>query len=129
MMALLDTHVFLWWITDDPRLSEQAGNIISNSENRLFYSAASGWETAIKAGLDKLILKEGNLHDFLYEQMEINDIAPLPVQMNHALHVHRLPLLHRDPFDRMIIAQAQVENMTIVTQDRQIARYYVETAW
>jgi PIN domain nuclease of toxin-antitoxin system len=61
--------------------------------------------------------------------LEINDIASLPVQMNHALHVYRLPLLHKDPFDRMIIAQAQVENMTIVTQDPQIARYYVETAW
>jgi PIN domain nuclease of toxin-antitoxin system len=129
MMALLDTNVFLWWITDDPRLSEQARNIISNSENRLFFSAAGGWEIAIKAGLGKLILKEGHLHDFLDEQMEINDIAPLPVQMNHALHVHRLPHLHRDPFDRMIIAQAQVENMTIVTQDQQIARYYVETVW
>jgi PIN domain nuclease of toxin-antitoxin system len=99
------------------------------SGKRSPYSAASGWEIAIKAGLGKLILKEGHLHDFLDEQLEINDIAPLPVQMNHALHVHRLPLLHRDPFDRMIIAQAQVENMTIVTQDRHIARYYVETAW
>jgi PIN domain nuclease of toxin-antitoxin system len=57
MMALLDTHVFVWWITDDPRLSEQARNIISNSEHRLFFSAASGWELAIKAGLGKIILK------------------------------------------------------------------------
>lgn len=128
MIALLDTHVFLWWITDDQRLSEKARSMIGNSENRLFFSAASGWEIAIKAGLGKINL-EADLDVFLGKQLEINDITPLPVQMNHALYVHRLPLLHRDPFDRMIIAQAQVENMPIVTQDRQIAKYYVETVW
>lgn len=129
MMVLVDTHVFLWWITDSPHLSEQARKVISDSDNRLFFSSASGWEIAIKAALGKIALKTDDLYSFLSEQLEINSITPLPVQMNHALHVHKLPLLHRDPFDRMLIAQAQLENLPIVTGDRQIAKYYVETIW
>jgi len=129
MIALVDTHVFLWWITDSPRLSEQARDIVGNSENRLFFSTASGWEIAIKAGLGKIIFKTDNLFNFINEQLEINSFTPLPVQMNHALHVNKLPHLHRDPFDRMLVAQAQLENLPIVTGDRQIAKYYVETIW
>lgn len=129
MITLVDTHVFLWWITDSPRLSEQARDIVGNSENRLFFSTASGWEIAIKAGLGKIIFKTDNLFNFIKEQLEINSFTPLPVQMNHALHVNKLPHLHRDPFDRMLIAQAQLENLPIVTGDRQIAKYYVETIW
>lgn len=129
MITLVDTHVFLWWITDSPRLSEQARDIVGNSENRLFFSTASGWEIAIKAGLGKIIFKTDNLFNFINEQLEINSFTPLPVQMNHALHVNKLPHLHRDPFDRMLIAQAQLENLPIVTGDRQIAKYYVETIW
>lgn len=129
MIALLDTHVFLWWITDSPYLSEHTREIVGNSDNRLFLSSASGWEIAIKAALGKITVKTDDLYSFLSEQLEINSITPLPVQMNHALYVCKLPLLHRDPFDRMLIAQAQLENMPIVTGDRQIAQYYVETIW
>lgn len=128
MRALLDTHTFLWWITDDPRLSPRARRIIENGENHLFLSAASGWEMAIKAKLGRLQLP-GDLERFIIEQLSLNAIESLPIQMAHALHVYRLPDHHRDPFDRLLIAQAQLENLPILTADPQIARYLVKTIW
>jgi len=128
MRALLDTHAFLWWITNDPRLSRKVREIISDGENELFLSVASGWEMAIKAGLGRLQLPP-NLEHFILEQMALNAIESLPVQMSHALHVYKLPAHHRDPFDRMLIAQAQLENLPILTVDPQIARYSVKVIW
>ncbi|MEW6572225.1 MAG: type II toxin-antitoxin system VapC family toxin [Bacillota bacterium] len=128
MRALLDTHTFLWWITDDPQLSARVREFISDGENELFFSAASGWEIAIKARLGKLSLQE-DLESFLFEQLSINGINSFPVQMSHALHVYNLPDYHRDPFDRLIIAQARVENMPVITADPQFARYPVEIIW
>ena len=128
MRALLDTHVFLWWISDDPRLSTHAREIITDGENTLFLSAASGWEIAIKAKLGRLKLPEP-LETFVPEQMALNAIESLSVQMSHALHVHTLPLHHRDPFDRLLIAQAQLDNLPILTADPQIALYAIRTVW
>jgi PIN domain nuclease of toxin-antitoxin system len=128
MRALLDTHTFLWWITDDPRLSQRAREIISRGENKLFFSAASAWEMAIKAALGKLTFP-GNLKSFVIEQLAVNGIDPLPVELAHALHASTLPALHRDPFDRLLIAQAQLENLPILTADPQIGRYDVEVIW
>lgn len=128
MKALLDTHVFLWWITTDPRLSKRAREIISNGRNELFLSAASGWEMAIKTNLGRLQLP-GDLERFIPEQLALNAIESLPVQMSHALHVYNLPNYHRDPFDRLLIAQAQLENLPILTVDPQIARYPVKIIW
>ena len=128
MRALLDTQAFLWWITDDPQLSTRAREIISDGENELFLSVASGWEMAIKARLGKLDLPD-NLESFIPEQMALNAIESLPVQMSHALHVYKLPDHHRDPFDRMLIAQSQLENLPILTVDPQIARYAVKVIW
>lgn len=128
MRALLDTHVFLWWITDDPRLSPRVRKIIRNGKNELFLSAASGWEIAIKARLGRLELP-ATPERFIPEQMAINAIASLPIQMSHTLHVHALPGHHRDPFDRLLIAQAQLENLPIVTADPQIAHYPVKVIW
>jgi len=128
MRALLDTHAFLWWITNDPRLSKKVREIISDGENELFLSVASGWEMAIKAGLGRLQLPP-NLEHFILEQMALNAIESLPVQMSHALHVYKLPAHHRDPFDRMLIAQAQLQNLPILTVDPQIARYSVKVIW
>lgn len=125
MRALLDTHVFLWWIIDNSQLSPLAREIISNGENELFLSAASGWEMAIKAKLGKLQLP-GDIRSFIADQLAINNFAALPVQMNHALHVYTLPDYHRDPFDRLLIAQAQTEDLPILTADPQIARYPVK---
>ncbi|MFZ5595559.1 MAG: type II toxin-antitoxin system VapC family toxin [Bacillota bacterium] len=128
MRALLDTHTFLWWITDDDRLSGRIREIIGNIENELYLSAASGWEMAIKAGIGKLSLP-GDLELFVSEQLSVNAINPLPIQMGHALYVNSLPEYHRDPFDRLIIAQARMEGMPILTSDRQIMRYPVKTIW
>ncbi len=128
MKVLLDTHAFLWWINDNPRLSHQAREVISNADNTLFLSAASGWEIAVKAGLGKLSLPS-DMTSFIMDQMYINAITPLPVLLNHALHVHNLPGLHRDPFDRLLIAQAQLENVPIITVDPHFTAYQVEVIW
>jgi len=128
MKALLDTHTFLWWITDKPKLSPLAREIITDADNELFLSAASGWEMVIKARLGKLQLPD-NADSFISEQLALNAIVSLPVQMSHALHVYALPNHHRDPFDRMLMAQAQMERLPILTADPQIGRYAVETIW
>ena len=128
MNVLLDTHVFLWWIVDDPRLSPRARKIIGNGENTLFLSAASAWEIAIKAKLGRLKLPD-DPERFIPEQMALNAIESLPVQVSRALHVYTLPEYHSDPFDRIIIAQAQLEGLPILTADPQISRYEVDTIW
>ncbi|MCL6639359.1 MAG: type II toxin-antitoxin system VapC family toxin [Firmicutes bacterium] len=128
MKALLDTHTFLWWITDDARLPARVREIIADEENDLFLSSASGWEISIKARLGKLELPS-DLVSFVVEQMAENAIDPLPVEINHALYVYNLPAYHRDPFDRILIAQARLENMPILTSDQQIGRYPVKVIW
>lgn len=128
MRVLLDTHAFLWWITDDPRLSERARKIIGDGKNRLYLSAASGWEVAIKAALGRLKLPDAP-ERFIPEQLALNAIETLPVRMSHALHIYSLPRHHRDPFDRLLVAQAQLEKLPILTADTQIARYPVEVIW
>jgi len=125
---LLDTHTFLWWITDDPHLSERARQVISDPENDIFLSAASGWEMAIKTQLGKLQLPD-HFEQFIAEQLFRNNITSLPVMMSHALHVQSLPLHHRDPFDRLLIAQSQLEKMSIITTDSAFADYDVEIVW
>ena len=128
MKVVLDTHAFLWWIADDDRLSTSARSIIGNRENELFLSAATGWEIAIKARLGRIHLP-GNVDSFIAKQLGLNDIYSLPIQMSHALNVYNLPNYHRDPFDRLIISQAQLEKMSILTTDPQIARYGVKVVW
>jgi PIN domain nuclease of toxin-antitoxin system len=128
MKVLLDTHAFLWWITDDPRLSPRAREIIADGANVLFLSAPSGWEIAIKAKLRGLRLPD-EPERFILKQLESNAIEVLPVQMSNALHVYALPDHHRDPFDRLLIAQAQLEKLPILTADPQISRYEIETVW
>lgn len=128
MRVLLDTHTFLWWITDSPRLSARAREVIRDSNNELFFSAASGWEIAIKAQLGRLQLPD-NLEQFIVEQLSLNAILVLPIQLRHALHVYTLPQHHRDPFDHMLVAQSQLENLPVLTADSQITRYSVETIW
>ena len=128
MKYLLDTHTFLWWITDNDSLSDSACEIIRDGRNSLFLSAASAWEIAIKAGLGRLNLQE-EPEKIIPEQMLINEIQGLPIQMSHALHVHALPIHHHDPFDRMLVAQCQLEEMPIITSDPRIAEYDVEVVW
>ncbi len=128
MRLLLDTHAFLWWIVDDPRLSKKACEVIGNGKNQLFLSAASGWEIAIKAKLGRLqVPNDPEL--FIPEQVALNAIENLPVILSHALHVYTLPDYHRDPFDRLLISQAQLEGLPILTADPQISQYSVEVVW
>ena len=128
MRILLDTHTFLWWTNNSPQLSKNAREIIANPESELFLSAASGWEIAIKMQLGKLRVAD-DLERFIAEQLSLNQIVTLPITMHHALHVHNLPLHHRDPFDRMIITQSQLEKMPVLTADSIFARYNVKTIW
>lgn len=128
MRALLDTHAFLWWITASSQLSPRAREVIGDGENQLFLSAASGWEIAIKARLGKLRLPD-HFEAFISEQLAANAIDVLPVLMHHALHTYTLPDHHRDPFDRMLVAQANLENLPILTADPQIASYPVQVIW
>ena len=128
MRALLDTHAFLWWITDDPRLSTRVREVIADGRNILYFSAASGWEIAIKAGLGRLRIPE-NLERFLTEELAQNAIQVLPVYLSHALRVYTLPLHHRDPFDRLLISQALLRKLPVLTADPQIAIYPVDVIW
>ena len=128
MKVLLDTHTFLWWITDDNRLSSSAREVITNGDNELFLSAATGWEIAVKAQLGRIKLPK-EPHSFIAEQLRLNSIQSLPIHMSHALHVYSLPNHHRDPFDRMIIAQAQLEELPISTTDCQMAKYEIKVIW
>jgi PIN domain nuclease of toxin-antitoxin system len=128
MKVLLDTHTFLWWITDHPKLPSRVREIIGDGNNELFVSAASGWEIAIKAQLGRLQLPD-EPQRFILEQLSLNAIQSLPIQISHALHVFSLPNHHRDPFDRILISQAQLEGLPILTADPQISLYPVEVIW
>jgi PIN domain nuclease of toxin-antitoxin system len=115
---LLDTHVLLWWLADDPELAEPGREMIAAPENLIAFSAASVWEIRIKQAIGKLDLP-ANFADVLARQ----PFEPLAVTVAHAHALQDLPLLHRDPFDRLLIAQARVEGMTILTRDDVITRY------
>ncbi len=122
MSLLLDTHVLLWWLGDDPSLGVEARSAIAAVESSVFVSAASAWEISIKQAAGKL---EAPFD--LERQLELNRFEPLPISIAHAELAPALPPHHRDPFDRMLVAQAMAEELTIVTKDRRLARYGVET--
>lgn len=128
MKVLLDTHTFLWWVTDSPKLSSRVRKIISDGKNELFLSAVSGWEIAIKAQLGRIQIPD-KPQTFISEQMVANAIQGLPIQISHAVHIYNLPTHHRDPFDRMLVAQAQLEKLPILTDDPQISQYPVKVIW
>ena len=128
MKAILDTHVFLWWIKDYPELSDKARDIIGTGENEIFISVASGWEIAIKAGLGRLSFPD-EPERFLLEQLVKNSFQVLPIYWSHAMQVSRLPQHHRDPFDRMLVAQAQAEQMPIISADPLIRAYDVQVLY
>lgn len=122
MRLLLDTHVLLWWLDDRPALGAEARELISLGENEVFVSAISAAEIAIKSSVGKLRVPG----DF-EQQLDQNAFSPLPLRIRHGLAVEMLPLYHRDPFDRLLIAQAQCEDLTVVTADRAFAVYDVRT--
>lgn len=118
---LLDTHAFLWAIDNNPRLSQKARDAIIDGNNIVFVSAATAWEIAIKKSIGKLKIPNG---DYL-EELKVHRFTPLDITTEHALMVESLPPYHKDPFDRMLIAQAQVEKLTLVTGDSKIKAYTV----
>lgn len=123
MRLLLDTHVFLWWSEDDPRLKDEVRRAILEAD-LVVVSAASAWETAIKTALGKLRIRIP-----FEDAVEINRFAKLPVEFRHAAAVTALPPHHGDPFDRMLVAQALTEGLTLVTHDRRLAPYGVPVLW
>ena len=119
MRLLLDTHVLLWWLTG-AKLTRPAHEAIAEPTNQVFVSPATTWELVIKAGLGRLTMP-AELPDVL----EAQNLLPLPVTLAHSLAVGGLPPVHRDPFDRLLIAQALHEGLTLVTRDEQIKAYDV----
>lgn len=124
MRLLLDTHVFLWYITADPRLSVVFRLAVQDQGNEVYLSAASVWEAVIKRGLGKLPLPAPPA-EYLPRQRDAHGIAPLPIDETAMTHLASLPTLHRDPFDRILVAQALQHGMTIVTADAEVAAYPV----
>lgn len=125
MRVLLDTQVWLWMLALPARLSADSRALLAAAENELLLSAASAWEIAIKHGLGKLQLPESPAK-YIPRMMVHTSVIPLPIHHRHALHVAELPEYHRDPFDRLLIAQAQVEGVPIISADPQFRQYDVE---
>ena len=128
MRLLLDTHAFLWWIFDDPRLSSTARTLSADPSAEILFSVVSAWEIAIKSRTGRLDLPP-DVPAFIYDQIRRNRFAVLPIGLRHALHVHALPDHHRDPFDRLLVAQSQVEAVPLLSTDTQIAAYDVTLRW
>jgi PIN domain nuclease of toxin-antitoxin system len=125
---LIDTLCWLWWFANDPRLGARAREIIGDGENQVCFSAASSWEIAIKVSLGKLTLPEPPVQ-YVPSRLAAQGMQGLPIEHIHALEVASLPPHLQDPFDRLIVAQAKVEKMPILTVDGNIAAYDVETIW
>jgi PIN domain nuclease of toxin-antitoxin system len=128
MRYLLDTHTFLWWNMDDAHLSNLAKELIANGNNEVFLSAATAWEIAIKTARGRLTLPEDPTR-YVSNRMGLHGFQALPVQIHHAVQVYKLPMHHTDPFDRLLIAQSQIESMSLISLDTDIRRYEVEVIW
>jgi PIN domain nuclease of toxin-antitoxin system len=125
---LLDTHSFLWFLSGDKRMSSTARTLIGDSDNEALLSKASLWEIAIKAGLGKLSLAKP-FAELIPEQLRENAIEVLPIEVKDLALVADLPFHHRDPFDRLILAQAIARRLPIVGKDPEFVKYAVELLW
>lgn len=128
MRILLDTQCWLWWFLEPDRLSRGASNLLTDGSHEVLFSAASSWEIAIKCAAGKLKLPEPP-ERYVPDRLADQGMQALPVQQAHALHVASLPRIHADPFDRLLVAQAQIERLRLLTADPEILRYDVETIW
>ena len=124
MKLLLDTHVFLWWMGDHKSLTTKAVSAIKDGKNAVFVSAVTAWEISIKKSLGKL-----KAPDELIEALEANRFLQLPITIQHGLVAGDLTRHHDDPFDRMLIAQAQLEHLTLITHDVQMKQYGIPILW
>lgn len=128
MKLLLDSHALLWMVSSSGRLSEAARSAIADEANELYFSIAGYWEIGIKQSLRKLELASG-WEEILPREMTRNRIAWLPIEPKHVHAVVGLPWIHRDPFDRLMIAQARVEGLSFVSRDRDLGSYGLPILW
>lgn len=128
MKFITDTHAFLWFIADSPQLSAKSKALLEASESERLLSVVSIWEIAIKASLGKLSFQKP-LEQFLPEQIRLNGFQILDISMEHALYVANLQFFHRDPFDRLIVAQALVEGLPILSSDSTFDAYEIQRVW
>jgi len=128
LKILLDSHCWLWWLFEPEKLSKIAIETISSSQNELYLSVASIWEMGIKFKLGKLNLPVSP-EILIPQQMQIDNIFPLFISVDHAITASTLPLYHKDPFDRMLIGQSQLESMIIITNDSVFSSYDVDILW
>ena len=128
MRVLLDTHTLIWWATADVRLSPRAASLINDPNSDVVVSAITALEIAIKSATGKLALG-GTPQQFVQDQVVANRFEQLALSFDHALQVYGLPPIHRDPFDRVLVAQARFENIPIVTDDALIKQYPVAIEW
>ncbi len=128
MRYLLDTHTFLWMAGDPTNLSQRVRGIVLEKNNKLHLSAASAWEIALLQQINRVELPD-EPQRFIPEAMQRLNVLPLPIGFSTAISAAMLPLIHRDPFDRIIIAEAIKEKMTILTKDNKFSDYGVESLW
>ena len=128
MNLLLDTHVFIWWSISTQNLSSQAAKLIADTDNALFLSLASVWEMQIKIQLGKLDL-DVTLSELIQKQQEVNSLNLLPIKVNHIYALTNLADRHKDPFDRLIIAQSIVENIDLISIDKVFDKYSIDRIW
>jgi PIN domain nuclease of toxin-antitoxin system len=121
MKLLLDTHVLIWWLSDARKLSQTEIDLITDSDNLIFVSAATAWEIAVKKMIGKL-----EAPDDLPAALAVNNFLELPITIEHSQKLYQLPLHHNDPFDRIMVAQAMSEDLTFMTRDTKIALYDIK---
>jgi PIN domain nuclease of toxin-antitoxin system len=127
--VLLDTHAFLWWVSErGTRLSDRARELLSDGSNDVIVSMASVWEMSIKVGFGRMDLPDA-IERYVPDRLRHHAFDLLPIDLRHAFRAGALPPIHGDPFDRMLIAQAQLEGLALITADPAIGRYDVETIW
>ena len=119
MRLLLDTHILLWWLSNDRKLTQRARDLIINPDNDVFVGSASAWEISIKASLGRLEIELDNLEQAVFK----NGFEPLSIGWRHSLTAGRLPGIHQDSVDRMLLAQARVEELRVISHDRVFERY------
>ena len=128
MKLLLDSHVLIWWSSSSEKLSKNVYDLIDDTNNTLLFSIASVWEMQIKLQLGKLNLNS-NLPDLIDNQKRVNNLQILPIELNHIYALNNLPSHHKDPFDRLLIAQVIVEQIAIVSIDEVFNNYPIQRLW
>jgi PIN domain nuclease of toxin-antitoxin system len=130
MRLLLDTHTFIWYLTDNYKLSNQVLELINDENNQILLSIASLWEIAIKQSIGKLSFNQSLPFDiFIAQQLNLNDFSLLDIKISHVAVVSSLPLHHRDPFDRLLIAQSVGENIPLLSADKIFDAYPIQRVW